>query len=142
MWPGPRPTSVPSCILIHPDVWPQETWSKIWGCAPLEEGGGFPFNTIWRRTMPTSVTNFNFVWLQQAPIHGPRIIRTHSKLAPVNFECGGCFAPFRGGAISPSNTVAGAEDYQHAKFHLDPSNCLATIHQRYRQDRTDTAPIG
>jgi len=21
----------------------------------------------------------------------------------------------------------------HAKFHLDPSNCLATVHQRYRQ---------
>jgi len=25
----------------------------------------------------------------------------------------------------------------HAKFHIDPSNCLATVHQRYRQDRTD-----
>jgi len=23
MWPGPRPTSVPRCILIHPAVWPQ-----------------------------------------------------------------------------------------------------------------------
>jgi len=23
MWPGPGPTSVPSCILIHPTVWPQ-----------------------------------------------------------------------------------------------------------------------
>jgi len=25
MWPGPRPTSVPSFILIHPTVWPQYT---------------------------------------------------------------------------------------------------------------------
>jgi len=25
----------------------------------------------------------------------------------------------------------------HAKFHLDPSNRLATIHQRHRQDKTD-----
>jgi len=25
MWPGPRPTSVPSFILIHPNVWPQYT---------------------------------------------------------------------------------------------------------------------
>ena len=25
MWPGPRPTAVPSCILIHPTVWPQHT---------------------------------------------------------------------------------------------------------------------
>jgi len=23
MWPGPRPTSIPSGILIHPTVWPQ-----------------------------------------------------------------------------------------------------------------------
>jgi len=35
--------------------------------------------------------------------------------------------------------VAGTEVYLHAKFHLDPdpSNRLATIHQRHRQDRTD-----
>jgi len=25
MWPGPRRTSVPSGILIHPTVWPQYT---------------------------------------------------------------------------------------------------------------------
>jgi len=25
MWPGPRPTFVPSFILIHPTVWPQYT---------------------------------------------------------------------------------------------------------------------
>jgi len=25
MWPGPKPTSVPSDILIHPTVWPQYT---------------------------------------------------------------------------------------------------------------------
>ena len=24
--------------------------------------------------------------------------------------------------------------YLHAKFHLDPSNRLATVHERYRQD--------
>jgi len=29
--------------------------------------------------------------------------------------------------------VARAEAYLHSKFHLDPSNRLATIHQRYRQ---------
>jgi len=31
--------------------------------------------------------------------------------------------------------MARAEAYLHAKFHLDPSNRLATMHQRYRQDR-------
>jgi len=32
-----------------------------------------------------------------------------------------------------------AEAYLHAKFHLDPSNRLATVRQRYRQ--TDNRPI-
>jgi len=32
------PTSVPSGILIHPAVWPQQTWAKNWGfCAHLGE---------------------------------------------------------------------------------------------------------
>jgi len=33
------------------------------------------------------------------------------------------------------NNVARVEAYLHAKFH--PSNRLATVHQRHRQDRTD-----
>jgi len=33
--------------------------------------------------------------------------------------------------------MAGAEAYLRAKFHLDPSKCLSTIHQRHKQsDRT------
>ena len=28
---GPRPTSTPSSIFIHPAVWPQQTWAKNWG---------------------------------------------------------------------------------------------------------------
>jgi len=31
--------------------------------------------------------------------------------------------------------MASAEAYPHAKFHLDSSNRLATVHQRFRQDR-------
>jgi len=34
--PGPRFTSVPSGILIHPAVWPQQAWDKNWvGTVPL-----------------------------------------------------------------------------------------------------------
>jgi len=33
--------------------------------------------------------------------------------------------------------VAKAEVYLLAKFYFDPSNRLATVHQRHRQDRTD-----
>jgi len=97
----------------------------------------------------------------------------------------GCYAPFAGGAVSPSNTTCpGAEVFfrtkwrlhpssrkatidmgqkfggavpflwelglhltqshlsrglpVHAMFHLDPSNCFATVHQHHRQtDRQD-----
>jgi len=31
------PTSIPSGILIHPAIWPQQVWVKIGGCAPLAE---------------------------------------------------------------------------------------------------------
>jgi len=39
------------------------------------------------------------------------------------------------GPYQIKHSVATAEAYLRAKFHLDPSNHLATVHQRYRQDR-------
>ena len=33
--PGPRSTFVPSDILIHPTVWPQQTLTENWGAVPL-----------------------------------------------------------------------------------------------------------
>jgi len=51
--------------------------------------------------------------------------------------------PFFGGGrrswVPIQHNVAGAEAYLHVKFHLGPSNRLATIHQHYRQ--TDSGPI-
>jgi len=38
----------------------------------------------------------------------------------------------KGSWVPIEHNVAGAETYLQAKFHLDPSNYLATIHQRYR----------
>jgi len=35
MLPGPRTTIVPSGILIHPAVWPQQTWAENWGLWPV-----------------------------------------------------------------------------------------------------------
>jgi len=40
MWPGPRPTFVPSGILIHPAVWPQQTGAEHWGALPFFFWGG------------------------------------------------------------------------------------------------------
>ena len=46
------------------------------------------------------------------------------------------------GSWSPSNSVAWAEAYLHANWHLDPSNHLATIHQHYRQTGQWSRSIG
>jgi len=49
---------------------------------------------------------------------------------------GGC-APLGEGELGPHLTQCGqARNYLHAKFHLDPSIRLATVHERHRQDRT------
>jgi len=37
--PGLRSTSIPSGILIHPAIWPQQIWAKHWrGLCPFGEG--------------------------------------------------------------------------------------------------------
>jgi len=49
MLPEMRPTIVPSAILIHPDVWPQQTRAENWGLCPLFGGevAGSPSSTMW-----------------------------------------------------------------------------------------------
>jgi len=43
--------------------------------------------------------------------------------------------PLSVGELGPHlHNVALAEAYLHAKWHLDPSRSLATLHQRYRQE--------
>jgi len=56
---------------------------------------------------------------------------------------GGCCAAFRGELMGLHITQCGCGRYLRTplKFHLDPSNCLATIHQRYT-DRTDIQDNG
>ena len=56
MSPRPRPTSVPSGILVHPAIWPQQTWAENWVCAPFW-GAGFPSNTMWPGPSPTSTSS-------------------------------------------------------------------------------------
>jgi len=60
MWPGRRPTSIPSGILIHPAVWPQQTWAGSWGALPLFSGGGAgsPSKTVWSKSRPTRTPSF------------------------------------------------------------------------------------
>jgi len=56
---------------------------------------------------------------------------------------GGCAPLGRGSRVPIQHNVATAEAYLRAMFHLDPSNCLAAVHQRYGQTgkMTDNGPI-
>ena len=45
IWPGQRPTSMPSFILIHAAVWPQQTWAKNCGVVPFGRTGAGPYLT-------------------------------------------------------------------------------------------------
>jgi len=37
--PGPRPSSIPSDILIHAAIWPQQIWAENWWLCPFRGGG-------------------------------------------------------------------------------------------------------
>ena len=99
---------------------------------PLLGGAGSPSNTMSRgRGLPPYQ-----VGILIHPAVRPQRTWAENWGAVLRFFVGG------GGAGAPSNTVAGAEPYHHSKFHLDPSNRLATIHQRHRQTGlTDNGPI-
>ena len=64
---------VPSGILIHPSVWPQQTWAEKCGCCTLSMGRlGSPSNTMSPVTRPTSAPSgiliHRSVWPQYANI--------------------------------------------------------------------------
>jgi len=59
-----------------------------------------------------------------------------AKPAPINLESEGAAVPLSMGELD----VADVEAYLNAKLNFDSSNHLATIYQRYRQDRQDNGP--
>jgi len=68
MWPGPRSTSVPSDVFIHPAVWPQYTWTENWGLCPFGGGGvGSPSNIMWPGPKPTCMPRFILIHLRVWP---------------------------------------------------------------------------
>jgi len=95
--PGPRPTSMPSGILVHSAFGHNGYWPKIGGCAPLGEGSGVPSNTMSPRLRPTSI---------------PSGILIHTAVWPQQTWTENCGAvPFiyfflGGGAGSPCNTIS------------------------------------
>jgi len=88
MRPGLRPTFIPSDILIHPAVWPQQTCAVIWGLCPLWGGTGSPSSTMWPGPRPTSM---------------PSAILIHPAVWPQQtwVENWGALPPFWGGKLGP-----------------------------------------
>jgi len=157
MSPGPRPTSVPSCILIHPAVSPQQTLCPF-------GGGDLTSNTLYGRGLPPyqvaswSIRPFatadmdrkfeggcaafewklgpqnspsNTVWPRPSSLPSGFLIHPavcHSRHGPKIW--GGAVPLLSGSWVpkTPHLTQYGrAEAYLHAEFHIDPSNRLATI---------------
>ena len=70
MWPGPRPTSISSGILIRPAIWPQYMVQKVGvPCPPPLGGAGSQSNTMSPELRPTTIPSGKLihpaVWPQQ-----------------------------------------------------------------------------
>jgi len=107
---GPRPSSIPSDILIHAAIWPQQIWAEnLGGCAPLADGELGPRLTQCgqSRGLPACQVAYYLHFVFYC---------THVRMSYV--------------LNSYLLTYL-------LKFHLDPSNRLATMYQHHRPDRTD-----
>ena len=115
MWPGLRPTSVPTGILIHSPFGHKRQGQKVGAAVCLFGGAGSPCNSMSPGPRPTSVK-----W------H----LDPSSRLASINLgrKTRGCCAPFRGRWLGLHPTQSGlAEANLHTNWYVDPSSCLATI---------------
>ena len=63
---GPRPTSIPSGILIHAAIWPQRTWAENVGLCPFG-GAGSPSNAMWPGPRPACMPSLILIH----PTHVP-----------------------------------------------------------------------
>ena len=64
---GPRPTSIPSGIVIYAAIWPQQTWAENWGAPPPSwgAGAGSPSNTKSPTSIPGGILIHAAIWPQQ-----------------------------------------------------------------------------
>jgi len=67
--PRPRPSSMPSGILIHASIWSQQIWAENGGLCPFRGGrAGSPPNRMWPEPRPTYTPSFVLirpaVWTQ------------------------------------------------------------------------------
>ena len=92
--PGLRPTSIPSGILIHAAIWPQQIWAE--NC-----GGAVP---LWEGELGPHLTQCDQGWcLSPYQVASWSIqLFGHNRYGP---KTGGAVPFLVGGAWSPSNTM-------------------------------------
>jgi len=95
VWPGPRPTHVPSGISIYPAVWPQKTWAEKW------KSGGNAVSPFWR-----GVHIYPNVAWAEANLLTKWHLHPFSRLATTEMGRKWGAVPLLGGAGSPSNTMS------------------------------------
>ena len=131
MSPRLRPTSVPSGMLMHLAVWPQQTWAEDWRLCPFWRGGaGSPSNTMLPELRPTSI---------------PSGILIHPAIWPQRTwaeNCGMC--PFWEGQLGPHLTQCGrALPICMPSFILiHPTVWLQYTNVTERKHRQDNGPTG
>jgi len=120
MWRGPKPTFVPSGILIHPAVWPQQLCAKNWGAGLCPLFGEESWVPIWH----------NVAWAE-AYLHIKWHLDPCSCVATIEMSRKlGAQPPFWGakfGSLSNTMLLGSRPTYLHTKWHLDPCSRLGTI---------------
>ena len=118
VWPGPRSTSEPGGVFIHPAFQPfghNKHEPKTGGLCPFKGGAATPSNTTSPRPRFTSVESGMLVhiavWPQQTS--------AKNWMGVVLFS--------RGERVHIEHKVAWAEAYLHTKWYLSPSSLLATF---------------
>ena len=92
---GPRATCIPSVILIHPAVWPYQSWAENWGLCPLfGEGqlGAHPTQSRLGRGLPSyQVASWSiqpFGRNRYGPKIGGCVPSEEGELGPCLTQCG------------------------------------------------------
>ena len=112
------PTSVRSGILIHPAVWPQQTWAEKLGAADFLFGRevGYTSNTMSPGPRPTSLLSGILIHRALWPMATTNMGQKVGVVPPLGRELG----------LHLTQCVAWAEAYLRTKWHLDPSSHFAT----------------
>ena len=98
--PGPRPSSIPSDILIHAAIWSQHIWAENWGRLCPFRGGraGSPSNTTWPGLRPTCMPSLILihptVWPQYSNVTDRQTNKTDSFGRPFVKRFALCYRTF------------------------------------------------